>query len=129
MSSAAIVTAQTVNPVNGTYSGTFIDVYGNNIPVSTVLSQSAADANGNFVLSGYANVPAGNGCFDTPTGTDSAQVTGQQFNISYTDSNPGNTLMTSGSVSTDATTLTVGSWSIQGPCSGESGTGGTLTKQ
>ncbi len=128
-SAPAGAVAHSVAAVSGTYSGDFIDVYGNHIPVSTVLSQSAPDANGNFVLSGYANVPAGNGCFNTPTQTDSAQVTGQQFNISYTDPNTHNSLVTSGSVSLDATTLTVGSWTITGPCAGENGTGGTLTKQ
>ena len=125
----AQASAQSVAAVSGTYSGTFTDVYGNQIPVSTVLSQSAPDADGNFVLSGYANVPAGNGCFTTPTNTDSAQVTGQQFNISYADPSTGNTLVTSGSVSVDATTLTVGAWTITGPCAGENGTGGTLTRQ
>ena len=104
-------------------------MYGNDIFVSTVLSQSAPDANGNFVLSGYANLPASNGCFSTPTNTDSAQVTGQNFSINYTDPNTGNSLMTSGTVSTDATTLTVNSWTVTGPCSGENGTGGLLTKQ
>ncbi len=127
-SAPAAATAQSVAAVSGTYAGEFYDVYGNDIHVSTVLSQSAADANGNFTLSGYATLPA-NGCFNSPTSTDSAQVTGQNFSISYTDPHTGNTLSTTGTVTTDASTLTIGSWTINGPCTGENGTGGTLLKQ
>lgn len=128
-SAIASATANSVATVSGTYTGNFTDVYGNQIYISTVLSQSAPDANGNFVLSGYANLPASNGCFTTPTNTDSAQVSGQNFNITYADPNTGNSLVTSGSVSLDANTLTVGSWTITGPCAGENGTGGVVTRQ
>lgn len=128
-SAAAPASADEVATVSGTYNGTFTDVYNNQIPVSTVLSQTAPDANGNFVLSGYANVPNNGGCFDSPTNVQTAQVTGQQFNVIYTDPNTGNSLTTSGTVSLDAQTLTIGSWTITGPCAGENGTGGTLTKQ
>jgi hypothetical protein len=127
---AAPASVQAVAAVSGNYAGTFNDVYGNQIPVSAVLSQNAPDADGNFILSGYANLPPQTSpCFTTPTNTDSAQVTGQQFNITYADPNTGNTLVTSGTVSLDAQTLTVGSWTITGPCAGENGSGGVLTKQ
>jgi len=123
------VTATGYSAIDGTYTGSFTDTNGTAIPVSALLEQtSQPDQNGQFSLSGAAAFQ-GNACFvDQPTVTTSL-VTGNSLSMTYTDAGSGALLHAVGTFNSQATQLTITSWTISGgSCDGDSGTG-TLTEQ
>ena len=126
---SAKLTATNYSDIAGTYTGTFVDGSGDQLPVSALLDQTTQpDQNGQFSLSGTATFP-GNNCFvQQPTMTTSL-VTGNSLSMSYTDPGSGAVLNASGTFNSAATQLTIASWSISGgSCNGDSGTG-LLTEQ
>ncbi len=113
-------------PINGTYTGTFIDAGGNSGSVTAVLTQTTQpDANGTFHLSGSSTF-ANNPCFTQPIVTDSL-VTGSSMSTTYAQGSA--TITAVGTFNTDATQLTVTNWQVSGGlCDGDTGTG-LLTEQ
>lgn len=125
----AEVRATDYSNIGGTFTGTFVDTSGNQIPVSAMLEQTTEpDQNGQFSISGTATFPS-NTCFvQQPTVTQSV-VTGSSLTMTYTDPGSSAVLTASGTFNAAATQLTISSWSIAGgSCGGDSGTG-SLTEQ
>jgi hypothetical protein len=120
----ATVTATNFSTIGGTYSGTFVDGSGTQLPVSAFLQQTTQpDSNGQFSLSGTATFPS-NGCFVQQPALTSSLVTGSNLTMTYTDAASGAILTASGTFNSAATQLTVANWSIAGGlCNGDSGTG------
>lgn len=126
--SAAQASVQNFSSVTGTYAGSFADAKGPVMNITASLTQSAdGDSNGNFTLSGTANLGT-NKCFVSPVPVVNSQVTGGNFVLTYTDNTTGNSVTATGSFSADGSTLTVSNWSLTGPCGADQGTG-TLKKQ
>ena len=127
-SAAAEATAQAYSPVSGSYAGTFTNVTGHTIAFNVDLSQSTTpDANGNFTLTGGSTL-LNNFCFNGQIDISNALVTGDNFTLTYTDTALGNSVLVEGTLSVDASTLTVTNWVLSGPCNPTSGTG-TLIRQ
>lgn len=125
--SPANATANDFNPISGTFTGKFSDVAGPVLTISALLAQSpTSDANGNFTLTGEASF--GNACFSNNVPISNTQVTGGNFTFTYADPVTTNSVVATGTFSTDGATLTVSNWTLTGPCGPDSGTG-TLTKQ
>ena len=125
--SPANATANDFNPISGTFTGKFSDAAGPVLTVSALLAQSpTSDANGNFTLTGEASF--GNACFSNNVPISNTQVTGGNFTFTYADPVTTNSVVATGTFSTDGATLTVSNWTLTGPCGPDSGTG-TLTKQ
>lgn len=119
-------TAQAFQSITGTYAGNFSDPSGQMVAISASLVQSAdADENGNFTLTGSANLP-NNPCFPTSVPLSATQVTGGTFTFTY--SAQGNSVTAAGTFSQDASTLTVTNWSATGTCGTDHGTG-LMTRQ
>jgi hypothetical protein len=128
LSAAVPATAQDYSSITGNYTGTFSDPDGNVITIASTLTQTpASDSNGNFQLSGSATFPS-NPCFNSPVTVSNTQVTGGSFTLNYADPTTLNSVVASGTFSTDGTTLTVTNWNLTGSCGPDSGTG-LLTKQ
>lgn len=126
--SAAQASVQNFSAVTGTYTGTFSDAKGPVMNVTANLTQAAnGDQNGNFTLSGTANLGT-NSCFVSPVPVVNSLVTGGNFLLTYTDNTTGNSVTATGTFSADGTMLTVTTWSLTGPCGADQGTG-TLTQQ
>ena len=127
----ADATAVQYADITGTYNGTFYDADSSTTPVvqmTAQLSQSpAGDTNGDFTLTGSANVGS-QPCFSNPTQVTSSQVTGGSFTMTYTDPQSGAQVTASGTFSTDGKTLTITQWTLSGPCGPDSGYG-TMVKQ
>jgi hypothetical protein len=117
--------------ISGTYSGNFYDADSSTVPVLTMTAQltqsPASDTDGNFTLTGQANLGS-NPCFTSPTAVASSQVTGGSFTMTYADANTGNSVTASGTFSPDGSTLTITGWQLTGSCGPDSGTG-LMTKQ
>ena len=127
-SAPAEATAQAYSPVNGSYAGTFTNVTGHTIAFNVDLSQATTpDANGDFPLSGGSTL-VNNFCFSGQINISNAMVTGENFTLTYTDTSLGNSVLVQGTLSVDASTLTVTNWVLSGPCNPTSGTG-LLTRQ
>jgi hypothetical protein len=119
---AATATADSFSPITGTYTGTFKDASGPVITISALLSQSpTSDPDGNFTLTGDATF--GNACFSNNVPVSNTQVTGGNFTFTYSDPVTTNSVVATGTFSTDGTTLTVSNWTLTGPCGPDSGTG------
>ncbi len=124
--SAADAAANVFAPISGTYAGTFSDASGPILTLSALLLQSpSSDPGGNFTLSGSATFS--NACFSNNVPISSTQVTGGSFTFAYDDPVTTNSVIATGTFSTDGTTLTVSNWTLTGPCGPDSGTG-TLTR-
>ncbi len=124
---AAVATAQVYMPISGTYTGTFRDADGQVATVQAVLNQSAdANGDGSYTLSGAAtpNSP----CFAQTVPLSNTTVTGGNFSYTYTDPQTTNSVTALGTFSSDASTLTVTSWTSSGPCGTDNGTG-TMARQ
>jgi len=122
--------AQQYSDITGTYAGSFYDSYSPYpvIQMTAQLTQSpTSNTNGDFTLSGSATLPQ-NPCFNSPAAISNSQVTGGAFTFTYGDSQTGNSVVVTGSFSTDGKTLTVTNWALTGPCGPDSGTG-TMTQQ
>lgn len=118
-------TANLLQPVSGTYQGTFTDSDGASIPITATLTQTTQpDSNGVFHVSGGATFD-NNQCVSSPIVADST-VTGNTLSTTYTQQ--GNTIVATGTFDDTATTLTITSWNLNGPCGPASGTG-LLTRQ
>jgi hypothetical protein len=118
-------TANLLQPVSGTYQGTFTDSDGASLPITATLTQTTQpDSNGVFHVSGGATFDS-NQCVSSPIVADSA-VTGNTLSTTYTQQ--GNTIVATGTFDDNATTLTITSWNLDGPCGSASGTG-VLTRQ
>ena len=127
-SEQASATAQSFSSVSGTYTGTFSDPTGQVIGLTATLTQTpASDTDGNFQLSGTANLGS-NPCFSSPVTISNSQVTGGTFTLTYADPATSNSVTATGTFSTDASTLTVTNWALSGPCGPDTGTG-LLTRQ
>ncbi|MGI8772732.1 MAG: hypothetical protein ACR2JE_15010 [Acidobacteriaceae bacterium] len=117
-------------PISGTYTGSFTDIGGVTIPVSTTLTQtSAPDPNGQYHLSGNGTFPS-NPCFTSPAITDSL-VTGNTLSAAYSQQQGGVTssVTATGTFNADATVLTISAYSVVGgDCDGDTGAG-LLTTQ
>lgn len=115
--------------ISGTYNGSFYDPDSSTVPVLTMTAQltqsPTGDTNGNFTLSGQANLGS-NPCFTSPTTLTSATVTGGSFTMTYADSNTGNSVTASGTFSQDGTTLTITNWQLTGSCGPDFGTGSMI---
>ncbi len=127
---SAQASAQVYTPIAGTYAGTFADASGPVLAVSAQLQQTdQSNTSGNYTLVGTGTFP-NNGCFSTPTAAYNTQVTGGTFTMSYADAGgSGNQVVASGTFSPDATTLTITSWQLTGPCGPDTGVPSTMTKQ
>ena len=115
--------------ISGNYSGNFMDVDGDSLPVAATLTQTTQpDANGMFHLTGNATFP-GNPCLTSPVVTDST-VTGSSLSATYSQQQNGqtNTVVASGTFNQDASVLTITNWTFSGGCGADNGTG-LLTKQ
>lgn len=112
--------------INGTYTGSFVDAGGDQLPVTATLTQTTQpDSNGQFHLSGSASFP-NNPCFSQPIVTDSL-VTGSSMSTTYAQGNA--TITAVGTFNADATQLTVSNWQVSGGlCDGDTGAG-LLTEQ
>jgi hypothetical protein len=124
------LTATQYQPISGTYTGTFVDPYGNSLSVVATLTQTTdPDANGTFHLSGNVTYPSGDDCITAPVVTDST-VTGSSLSVTYTQTvnTAVSTVTASGTFNSDATVLTVTNWTTAGACGTDNGTG-SLTKQ
>ena len=118
-------TANLLQPVTGTYAGSFTDSDGTSFPISATLTQTTQpDGNGVFHVSGGATFDS-NQCVTSPIVADST-VTGNTLTATYTQQ--GNTIVATGTFDAAATTLTITSWTLDGPCGPASGTG-VLTRQ
>ncbi len=125
--SPANATANDFLPISGTYTGKFSDASGPVLTISALLSQSpTSDASGNFTLTGEASF--GNACFSNNVPVSNTQVTGGNFTFTYSDPVTTNSVVATGTFSTDGTTLAISNWTLTGPCGPDSGTG-SLTKQ
>lgn len=120
----AAVTATDYSEIDGTYTGNFIDVSGNQLAVSALLEQTTQpDLNGQFSLSGTATFP-GNNCFVQQPSVTTSLVTGNSLSMTYTDPGSSTTLTAVGTFNSAATQLTITNWAITGgACNGDSGTG------
>ncbi len=120
---AAVATAQSFSSINGNFTGTFSDPYGQVLSITAMLTQTpASDPNGNFQLSGTGTLGT-NPCFTSPATISNSQVTGGSFSLTYNDPNLANSVTASGTFSTDGMTLTVTNWTLSGACGDDSGTG------
>ena len=126
----ADATSQSYADITGNYTGSFTDPDGDQIAVSAALSQATTpDTNGNFTMSGTGTFGGGNNpCFQSPTPVTYANVSGNQFAVTYTDSHSGAQINIQGTFASDASSLTLSGVQVAGPCGSASGTG-TLTKQ
>jgi hypothetical protein len=121
-------TAQAYSSITGNYAGSFSDPNGAVISIAATFTQTpASDSNGNFQLSGSGTFPS-NPCFNSPVTVSNTQVTGNSFTLTYADPTTQNSVVASGTFSTDGTTLSVTNWNLTGSCGPDSGTG-LLTKQ
>jgi hypothetical protein len=124
------ITGTQYSSISGTYTGTFTDTVGNQILVTSVLTQTTQpDQNGEFHLSGSSTFPNFS-CFTQPMLTDSL-VTGSSLSETYAASSNGQpvTIAATGNFDNTATHLTISNWTVSGgECDGESGNG-ELTKQ
>lgn len=119
-------TALVFQPITGNYSGTFSDADGQAVTISAALTQSpSSDADGNFTLSGTATLPS-NPCFPTSVPTSNTQVTGGTFTFTYATND--NSVTSTGTFSSDASTLTISQWVASGTCGSGKGTG-SMAKQ
>jgi hypothetical protein len=126
--SAVPATAQAYSSITGNYAGTFSDPNGAVISITASFTQTpASDPNGNFQLSGSGTFPS-NPCFNSPVTVSNTQVTGDSFTLTYADPTTQNSVVASGTFSTDGTTLSVTNWTLTGACGPDSGTG-LLTRQ
>jgi len=124
----ATATAQSYSSVTGTYAGSFFDSGGHVIDITATLTQTpTSDTSGNFQLSGSGTFP-NNPCFSSPVTVTNAQVTGGSFTQTYADPTTLNSVTANGTFATDASTLTVTSWTLTGSCGPDAGTG-VLTRQ
>ena len=115
--------------ISGSYTGSFVDVDGDSLPVTATLTQTTQpDANGVFHLTGDATFP-GNPCLTAPVVTDST-VTGSTLSATYSQQQNGTTssVVASGTFNADASVLTITNWTLSAACGADNGTG-TLTKQ
>lgn len=120
--------AQAYSSIDGNYTGSFSDPDGQVIALTATLTQTpASDTDGNFQLSGTGTFPS-NPCFNSPVSIASSQVTGGSFTLTYADPGTQNSVVVSGTFSTDGMTLTVTNWTLTGSCGPDTGTG-ILTKQ
>lgn len=123
----AAAMAQAFSPVSGNYAGSFADADGQVAQVTATFSQSpAADADGNFTLSGTATV-SNNPCFPGPVPISNTQVTGGTFTFTYGAN--GNSVTAQGTFSQDASTLSVTSWTSSGACGADTGVASSMTRQ
>jgi hypothetical protein len=115
------IIAEDFSPINGTYSGTFVDTDNNQLAVSATLTQTTQpNGNGQFQLSGSATFPD-NPCFTQSIVTNSL-VTGSSLSTTYTQGSSSITAV--GTFNSDATQLTITNWQVSGGlCDGDSGTG------
>lgn len=127
-SAPVAATAQAYSSITGNYAGSFSDPNGVVISITATFTQTpASDPNGNFQLSGSGTFPS-NPCFNSPVTVSNTQVTGDSFTLTYADPTTQNSVVASGTFSTDGTTLSVTNWTLTGACGPDSGTG-LLTKQ
>ena len=123
----AIAMGQVYTPISGMYAGVFNDGDGQIAAVQATLNQSAdADGDGNYTLSGSAT--PNNACFSAAVPISNTEVTGGTFTFTYTDPTTKNSVIASGTFSSDASILTVTQWISSGPCGADTGTG-TMTRQ
>lgn len=127
-SAPVAATAQAYSSITGNYAGSFSDPNGVVISITASFTQTpASDPNGNFQLSGSGTFPS-NPCFNSPVTVSNTQVTGDSFTVTYADPTTQNSVVASGTFSTDGTTLNVTNWTLTGACGPDAGTG-LLTKQ
>ena len=125
-SQSAQANAQDFQPITGNYTGNFADVDGQVAQVTANFSQSTTpDANGNFTLAGSATV-SNNPCFPTTVPVSNTQVTGGTFTFTY--SANGSSVTANGIFSSDASTLTVSSWTSSGACGADTGVQSTMIR-
>ena len=116
-------------PISGTYTGTFASAGGGTpLTVTAQLTQTgAADANGNFSLSGTGSFQS-NPCMASPVVT-SSTVTGNAVTWTYTDPGTGAQVTASGSFDDTAATLTIASYTLSGGPAGCSDTGSGVLRR
>jgi hypothetical protein len=114
------------SPLSGEYLGALVTTTGASLDLVASVGQSAAaDANGQYPITGSATV-APDQCLSNPTLVNS-YVLGKAFTNSYK-SNDQSSLTLTGTYTPDATTMNLSSFSFTGgPCDGFSGAG-TLMK-
>jgi hypothetical protein len=106
-------TAHLLQPVSGTYAGSFTDSDGATFPITATLTQTTQpDSNGVFHVSGGATFD-NNQRVSSPIVADST-VTGNTLSATYTQQ--GNTIVATGTFDDSATTLTITNWTLDGPC-------------
>jgi hypothetical protein len=119
----APASAQVFASIDGTYNGAFSDPSGQVITLTAALSQNpASDTDGNFQLTGTGAFGA-NSCFSSPVTVSNTQVTGGSFTLTYADPTTQNSVVVSGTFTTDGTTLNVTNWTLTGSCGPDQGTG------
>ncbi|HEX4168672.1 MAG TPA: hypothetical protein VHZ55_24680, partial [Bryobacteraceae bacterium] len=107
------ITGTQYSSISGTYTGTFTDTVGNQILVTSVLTQTTQpDQNGQFHLSGSSTFP-NSICFTRPLLTDSL-VTGSSLSETYAASSNGQpvTITATGTFDNTATHLTISNWTV-----------------
>ena len=119
--------AQAFAPITGTYSGNFADIDGQIAQVTADFSQSTTpDPEGNFTLAGTATV-SNNPCFPSTIPISKTQVTGGTFTFTYAADD--NSVTANGTFNSEATVLTINSWTSSGSCGADTGVSSTMTKQ
>ena len=119
----ADATAQAYTSIDGQFTGNFVDSDGQSIPVVANMTQNPnSDTDGNFQMSGSGTFP-NNPCFSSTASITNSQVTGGQFDVTYTDPVTANSVEALGNFSTDGKTLTVTHWQLTGSCGPDTGTG------
>lgn len=118
-------------PISGTYAGTINSVTGNSATLSNVFTQTTQpDANGIYQLQGQATFGSSQPCLASSVIT-SSSVTGSTLAATYSQTQAGvtTTVNVVGTFNTDASVVTLTSYSITGGyCDGDTGSG-QLTKQ
>jgi hypothetical protein len=131
LAQAVPASAQNFQPITGSYTGNFADADGNIATVAANFSQSTTpDANGNFTLAGTATVTNNNPCFPGALTLTNTQVTGGTFTYTLTPSGStnGNSVVATGTFASDASTLSITSWTSSGTCGADTGVQSTMTR-
>ncbi len=119
----AEATVQAYTSIDGQFTGNFVDSDGQSIPVVANMTQNPnSDTDGNFQMSGSGTFP-NNPCFSSTATITNSQVTGGQFDVTYTDPVTANSVEALGNFSTDGKTLAVTNWQLTGSCGPDTGTG------